>query len=236
MFDDVGEVFVVNLPERSDRKRQMTAELRRIGQHDGKFFKAIKPDDAGPFPTIGARGCFMSQMAVIMGAEKRAAPGLVLLEDDIDFASDARERFAATMSDLKKRIPNWGMFYGAHADVPIKGRGLYEEIASDVPVLTASFVCFNGWVLPALSNYLYQMLDRQPGDPNGGPMHVDGAYGWFRRAYPECRTFVATPVLGWQRPSRTDIHALKWFDRAPALREVASAARAARRMVANLGR
>lgn len=230
MFDGMGEVFIINLPERTDRLRQMTAELHKVGQRTGKVWKAHKPEDAGPFPTIGTRGCFMSHLAVIMSNEKKASAGFVLLEDDLDFAGDARERFQAIMSDLKERVPNWGMFYGAHANVPTKGGGLYEEIAPDVPVLTASFVCFNGWLLPYLSVYLYNMLGRPAGDPDGGPMHVDGAYGWFRRAHPEVRTFVATPVLGWQRPSRTDIHELKWFDRTPVVRDVVSAARSAKRL------
>lgn len=76
--------------------------------------------------------------------------------------------------------------------------------------------------------YLQAMLERPSGDPAGGPMHVDGAYSWFRRAHPDLRTVLATPPLGYQRPSRTDVHALRWFDRLPGLHRVAALLRRVR--------
>ena len=56
-------------------------------------------------------------------------------------------------------------------------------------------------------------------------MHVDGAYSRFRADNPDVRTFVAMPELGYQRPSRTDIHALRWFDRLPIIKDAVQAAR-----------
>ena len=46
-------------------------------------------------------------------------------------------------------------------------------------------------------------------------MHVDGAYCWFRAAYPAAHCWIATPPLGYQRSSQTDIHGPRWFDRIP---------------------
>ena len=66
--------------------------------------------------------------------------------------------------------------------------------------------------------YLGAMLERKPGDPLGGPMHVDGAYNWFRRAHAHHIAVAAVPELGYQRASRTDIHDLRWFDRWPGVR------------------
>ena len=50
-------------------------------------------------------------------------------------------------------------------------------------------------------------------------MHVDGAYNWFRRANPHFKTVLASPELGFQRASRTDIHDLRWYDSTPVVRE-----------------
>ena len=63
--------------------------------------------------------------------------------------------------------------------------------------------------------YLEAILERPRGDPAGGPMHVDGAYNWFRRANPRMRTLV--PPASWvvQRSSRSDIAAGSWLDRIP---------------------
>lgn len=56
-------------------------------------------------------------------------------------------------------------------------------------------------------------------------MHVDGAYNWVRRLNPDLPTLMASPQLGSQRPSRTDIHQLKWFDKVPGIRDLATFAR-----------
>ena len=42
---------------------------------------------------------------------------------------------------------------------------------------------------------------------------------WFRRAHPELVTVFS--MVGTQRPSRTDIGQLKWFDRTSGVRELA---------------
>jgi glycosyl transferase family 25 len=57
-------------------------------------------------------------------------------------------------------------------------------------------------------------------------MHVDGAYFWLRRMYPQLTTRVAVPQLGYQRASRTDIHVLRWFDRLAGARQLTAAVRA----------
>ncbi|MBC7483864.1 MAG: LPS biosynthesis glycosyltransferase, partial [Rhizobacter sp.] len=95
-------------------------------------------------------------------------------------------------------------------------------------VQTTHFIGFQGEAIAAAAAYLAAMLERPPGDPDGGPMHVDGAYSWFRRAHPEFQTVLAVPPLGYQRASRTDIHDLAWFDKLPVVRELVSAVRRAR--------
>lgn len=236
MFDGMGRIEVINLVERADRRREMRSELRRVGLQRGTFFHAIRPDVPAGFPTIGSYGCFLSHMTVLHKAADTRSTGLVLLEDDVDFSRDAPERFSAIMRHLKREVPNWGMFYGTHSDLPLLSGKLYQEVPADTAIATASFVCFNGWVLDDIGGYLLKMLDRPAGDPAGGPMHVDAAYSRFRREHPECRTFAATPALGWQRPSRTDVHERPWFDDTPIAREAASVLRSIRRLVTNLQR
>ena len=81
----------------------------------------------------------------------------------------------------------------------------------------------------AVAPFLRAILARPYGHPEGGPMHVDGAYNWFRRAHPGLRHLAAVPPWAVQRPSRTDIHALPWADRQPALRPLLALARRAKR-------
>ena len=65
-------------------------------------------------------------------------------------------------------------------------------------------------VVEALIPYLETIAAREPGSPDGGPMHVDGAYSWFRRTHPQFRTLVATPQIVMQRASHSDISGASW--------------------------
>jgi hypothetical protein len=56
-------------------------------------------------------------------------------------------------------------------------------------------------------------------------MHVDGAYSMFRARRPDVVTLVASPSLGGQRSSRSDITANRWYDRQPGLRLLSGLAR-----------
>jgi len=45
----------------------MQKELSRIGWR-AEFFPAVRPETAQGFPWIGARGCFLSHLAVLKSA------------------------------------------------------------------------------------------------------------------------------------------------------------------------
>jgi hypothetical protein len=55
-------------------------------------------------------------------------------------------------------------------------------------------------------------------------MHLDGAYSTFRHQNPDVVTLIASPNLGWQRSSPSNISP-RWFDRVPGLRQLAGAAK-----------
>ncbi|MCI5210545.1 MAG: hypothetical protein D3910_17540 [Candidatus Electrothrix sp. ATG2] len=67
-----GKIYVINLPERVDRRREVTAALKRIGISfaPGKveLFPAIRPTEAAGFPSPGVRGCFLSHLSVLKKA------------------------------------------------------------------------------------------------------------------------------------------------------------------------
>jgi len=74
---------------------------------------------------------------------------------------------------------------------------------------------FSKAAILALVPYLEAMLARPPGHPEGGPMHVDGAYSWFRKDHPSMACIAAQPPLAIQRASQTDIHTMTCKDRLP---------------------
>ena len=228
-LDIFQKIYVINLASRQDRRREMCDQLSRIGlsPEAGKaeFFDAVRPEVAGDFPSIGSRGCFLSHLGVLKDASARGFQTVLILEDDLNFVDTFRQRMAAIGERLRER--DWSIFYGGYrVDRTPAPDGLdCAAISSDEGVGTTHFVGVQGEVIPSLVRYLEAQLARPRGHPEGGPMHVDGAYCWFRRAHPEFITLLAVPQLGYQRVSRTDVHDLKWYDSTVGIRLAVSLVR-----------
>ncbi|MBB1161835.1 glycosyltransferase family 25 protein [Aquariibacter albus] len=223
LFD---RIVVINLPDRADRRREIDAQLQRIdlrlGQGVVKLFAAVRPDDAGDFPSRGARGCFLSHLGVLREAREAGVRRLLILEDDCDWV---RGLDAATWRTAWSSAEGmgWDIAYGGHQALhlpPVADR--WQAVDSRAPVQTTHCLAFSARGIERAVVHLETMMARKPGDPRGGPMHVDGAYTWLRTDHPDLRTVAAVPPLADQRPSRTDIHDLRWFDLTPGVRTLVS--------------
>ncbi|CAB3746230.1 hypothetical protein GQ57_10405 [Burkholderia sp. MSh2] len=225
LLANFDRIYVINLRARTDRRRQILRELERVGmaRDDARvrFFEAVGPDDPGGFPSIGARGCYLSHLGVLREARDAGLHNVLVLEDDAVF-EPALARCGAAMADtLRHRA--WDFAYVGHvepgdADTP----GWHR---TDRPLVCAHCYAVNGPALEPLVAFLEACLARAPGDPLGGPMHVDGALSMFRATRHPGRTLLAVPSLARQRSSRSDIATGRWFDRAGPLRTLAAYAR-----------
>jgi glycosyl transferase, family 25 len=197
-------VRIINLVDRPDRRREMIAELNRLEgwATNIEFFEAHRPAAAGGFPSIGARGCFESHLAILRSARDANARDVLILEDDLDFARHAGERLKSVLSELARRP--WDFFYGAHVIAGDSRKGLVQ-LAPNEPVMTTSFVAISRRAVADLVVFLEGVLSRPPGSPDYGPMHVDGAYTVFRSLHPQYVTLTAFPPLGRQRSSPSDV-------------------------------
>jgi glycosyl transferase family 25 len=187
----------------------MIGELSQLGLADDsrvRFFDAIKPNEQATFTSRGARGVFLSQLAVLKEAAADRQ-SVLILEDDVDFTAAARS------ISLPSR---WDIFYGGYyASQP-------DELEHS-DIIGAHCMGFRVSILDRLIPYLEHLLTLSDHPP------IDGAYVWFRRAHPDVATVFAVPPIAEQRPSRTDIAPLRWFDRAPAIKEAVTSARAWKR-------
>jgi glycosyl transferase, family 25 len=232
--------FVVNLPERLDRRRAVERELAGVGVRlqsasDGslsgapgeiELFRAVRPTEPGDFPSIGARGCFLSHLEILRTAQRRGLANVLVMEDDLALSP----RFDQDAPHMLRALQQarWGVAYLGHVLPDPGGDAAFLLTDSTVELRTTHFYAINGWLFGRLIDHLESVLTRPAGHPAGGPMHVDGAYTMFRRQNPDVPTLVAQPTLGHQRASRSDICELRWFDRIPALRPMVSLARAVR--------
>jgi glycosyl transferase, family 25 len=218
------QIYVINLPNRHDRRREMAEQLNSIGlSFDApcvRLFEAVRPEAPGGFPSIGTRGCFLSHLGVLRHARDRQFERILIFEDDLNFAPDFNARICNVVAELEKT--DWSLFYGGYVADSLpqpEGTGGVLRLSPADLLSTTHFIGFRFPAIGEAVTYLENILTRPPGDPNGGPMHVDGAYCRFRQQFPTKITLVSVPMLGYQRKSRTDIHSLRWFDRIPGIRQ-----------------
>ena len=212
-------IYVINLETRGDRRKEINNQLLKISlslsSKNVTLFKAIKPKDAGEFPSVGARGCFFSHLGVLKHSHFHQYKSILILEDDVNFVANFNEKFNTFIANLDKE--NFDFLYGDYRIQNFEKviTNSYVIVNSDVPIMLASFIAINGGVVEELINYLEKMSERRYGDPLGGPMHVDGAYSWFRREHKMSKTIVATPPIGYQRSSQSDIYISKFKNSVP---------------------
>lgn len=208
--------IVINLSHRTDRRAAMEAELARVGWQ-AEFFPAIRPESSAGFPSIGARGCFLSHLTILRQARSSSAEHLVVMEDDLNFDRHFTERWPEALTALTE-TKGWSLFYPGHTLGQMRP-GL-SQVPHNAPIQCTHFMIFNREALDKIIAGLELILSRPPGHPLGGPMHVDGAYSTIREQNPALTTLCHTPSLGYQRPSKTDIGHQKWFDRIGSLQRV----------------
>ena len=223
-------VFVINSPGRRDRRRDMERQLRKIGWLGKKevvLFDGIHPDSREDWPSIGARGCFLSHYTVLKQARDAGWKSVAVLEDDCDFTPPYykfHEDFA-----VRLEAETWGIAYLGHYET---------EPAIAIPQLrpwtghvrTNHFYAVHRSALERLVDYCQSVQARPAGHPLGGPQYLDGAFSTFSAQNPDVRILLAFPSLGRQRSSRSGLNP-KWFDRTPGLRLVAEQLRRFKRFM-----
>lgn len=215
IIDFFDRTQIINLASRADRRRETETEFAQLGFpiHTEKvgFFSAICPTAAEGFVNAGVRGCYLSHLKIIEDAQASGVNNVLIMEDDISFAKHILRDGAAAVESL--RGLNWDIAYFGHALESAPGEVAWKAVTE--PMLLAHFYAINGKAIPALARFLNQVLERPPGHPDGGPMHYDGALNTFRKQNPQIKAYYCSKNLGYQRPSKTNLHETSYFDKNP---------------------
>jgi glycosyl transferase family 25 len=217
---DIGK-FVINLADRTDRRQEMNHQLLHVGW-SAQFSNSDRPTSLDGFPSLGARGCFQSHLEILKRGHAMGGH-IVIMEDDLNFVADFAHLWNSAYEALQ--MTDWNIFYAAHL---LHGRSELTLLDPSEEVLCAHFLMFNEKAAVRIIEGLEAILSRPSGHPLGGPMHVDGAYSTIRKQNPEMKTFAFFPSLGYQRPSRSDIADLKFYDRIKPLRPLIGGLRRAK--------
>ena len=186
----------------------MRRELSKVGG-SAEFYDAIRPGCSGPFTSRGMYGSFLSHAAIVRSAAWNGE-SVMIIEDDCNFLPGAKDY----------QVPPCDVFYASHS-------------GDDDELIGAHCMGFSRKAVQLLDAYLSRYLS--PGfkpDPKAAELAsynprirppIDGAYVWFRRAYPDLVTQFA--LLTYQRPSRSDCTPARAVDRVPMVRALAELAR-----------
>lgn len=229
--------YVINLPNRADRRKEMAAELEKVGMSfaPGKveIFSAIRPDSPGEFKSIGYRGAFLSHLGVLKKAKELGLNNVLIMEDDLEFRADFPEYEEAILEELTQQ--NWDIVhFGYITDkVPAKVEPPILHAFSG-EIIGAQFYAVNGQALDEVINFFEVLLERPKGHPEGGPMSPDGVFNVFKWQHPHRDRLLAEPSFGGQRSSKSDISP-KWFDNVPIINSLASTARVLARATRSKG-
>jgi hypothetical protein len=230
LLERFDAAYLINLPDRTDRRRSAERELARAGWELGKggvrLFPACRFEERGTFPAAAIRGCFHSHMRCLSEANAAGAKSVLVMEDDIalsSFMSHATESIVRVMSSCR-----WDFLYFGHddaGDIPLHTSPADVRFREYAGVIRgAHFYAVNGRILDRLVEHLNVVVRGVEGDQEFGPMPIDGAFNIFRWKNQDVQTLLAAPKLGWQRPSRSDISP-RAFDGFTVLRPVVSALR-----------
>lgn len=223
----IDKIFIINLAERSDRRRQMQRQLRKLGLslQDPKveLFAAVRPDAQLDWPSLGARGCFQSHYQIIRAAHERGLQTVMVLEDDCDFIDDVMACWPALLQGLQETP--WDIAYPGHPLTPATGAVAWRATRESIGLAHCYMV--HRSIMPSLLDFLETVMARPAGHPLGGPQHYDGALNTFYFQYPETRVVVAEPSIAFQRRSRSDISTGR-FDSIPLIRRLIAYYRAVR--------
>ena len=219
-FDYFDRCFVINLPERKDRRKTFYRQFQRLGcpAVSGLIsrFEAIRPVDAGNFSSIGARGCFMSHLNLLRTARDAGYESVLVVEDDLQIYPRAAQRMNEVIAALNAKP--WHIAYFGHG-LQLKDGRLTMDVPSEKGIVTTHFYAIRRGAITRLVEFLELVLTRPKGHPEGGPMHYDGAVSTFRRANPDINTLLFCDPLGFQHSSKSDITP-NWIDQTPLIKRL----------------
>jgi glycosyl transferase, family 25 len=206
-------VYIINLRERPDRRKEAVREFSRIGievpNEKVKFLTVERPADAGIFHSVGVRGCYESHKLILQAAAREHLQNVLILEDDVWFRNIEPD-FEQTLL-ARIRATEWDLMFLGRLLPPDDGFPSPLSRCNE-DVRGTQFYAVNGRFLPELLNFMDACEARPRDHPDGGPMPIDGIYNHIRYGKPDISLFVTTPNLALQRSSRSDIAANKFFD------------------------
>jgi glycosyl transferase, family 25 len=230
LIDYFERLYIIHLPERTDRYQALSHELAAIGIDitgpKVQLPPPPRPQEANGFPSIGVYSNFIRHLGILKECLKDGVERVWILEDDAIFRRRLRQEVEQDKLIQRLEQNDWDLCYLGHA---IEQDALQTYPTGLVPFkgefLWAHCYCVHARVLPQLVQYFEETLLNPPGHPRGGRLYIDGAFNLFRRFHPDVVTLVSNPNLSSQKGSPSSLANRSWYDRTGAAKPLVTASR-----------
>lgn len=238
LIDYFDRVYVLNLPYRTDRRKEIEKELSRVGMSSNsrkvEIFSAIRPDEPEPFKKIGSKGCFLSVIEILKQAQAENLNRVLIIQDDLKFSENyefCEEKLVDQLKQSDWDIVQLGYYPLGHFPAEWSAAqspqnpffGTFQDYEGDL--IGAHFFGVNGKSIAKLISFLEDLLKHPDVDPLGGKLNhmmpIDGAMTVFRKKHPDVVRLISLPSFGGQRSSKSDVSP-NWFDSVPVLESLTS--------------
>jgi hypothetical protein len=224
IFDYFERTYVINLPDRIDRRQGTEHEFKRIGMEIPsekiRVHFGARPEQQGEFYSLGAKGSFYAHRAALRRARKSGLNNVLVVEDDIGFNYCDPRVIGAALEQIGSM--EWDVIYFGYMEPPSPA-GSELLIPWSGKTIGGHFYAVNGHFFDEMIAYMDACEARPAGHPEGGPVSRDGAYNLIRQLKP-VKTFIMNPSLAGQRSSRSDI-APRFFDKVKILKPLVTLGR-----------
>lgn len=214
IIDYFDHAFLINLPERADRRRRAEQEFKKLGfeieaappgqnpRCKISLFPAIKFDDAGSFPSTGYRGSVASHHRVLELARQTRLKNVLIFEDDVHF-NVVKPSVVQTIVD---QIPaEWDIIYFGYLTPTLPPSSETGLLRYSTGTIGGHFYAVNGSFFDVIITYMKECQSRPAGHPDGGSMGRDGTFGHLLLVRPQTRVFITSPNLAKQHGTKSDI-------------------------------
>ena len=220
LLDFFDRIYVINLPERTDRFEQLRGELSSIGiaiDHPKvRVMHGQWSDSAHGFASLGAYGNFMSHLRILREVHAQGDCNVWILEDDAIFRRELRDPGVQSRIVQRLRGGGWDLCYLGHGLARSQLKALAGELLLPLPRQTeftwAHCYGISARCVGPLLAYLEETLVHPPGHPRGARMYIDGALNMYRRFHPEAVTWVTSPRLSSQRGTTSNLAQRRPYD------------------------
>ncbi len=210
IIDYFDKIYIIYMPERYDRFKHMEKQVSRLGidKDNNKlvWFPGLKYEDAAGFRKASIRGCVMSHYTIMKQATEEGVEKFLVLEDDCMFSRRLIKNEQEIVDELKSR--EWDFVYLGHGS-KIKhqqnNQTYFIKVDPNQGISLTHFCAYQGRFTQRLIQLMTDSFNRADGDPKGGPMGFDAYMKFFRARNQNAVTLVASPSLGGQCSSASNL-------------------------------